>query len=139
MASQSKSPFLNPSSGIPAGYMGAPIVQSYDLTALTATGTITLNVAGTNGAGIRRGIIRIKSSAVNGATTIAIGPITGTDGTNTVQLGATNRLAATAAGVNFDLFAEFVSDLFLTSISFTVTLAGGTTVATINTEIYGSV
>jgi hypothetical protein len=139
MSVQSKSTFLNPCSGIPAGYMGAPIVQAYDLTALTATGTITVNVAGTNGQGVRRGVVRIKSSAVNGATTIAIGSITGTDGTNTVQLGATNRLAATAAGVNFDLFADFVSDLFLTSLSFTVTLAGGTTIATINTEVYGSV
>lgn len=140
MAAQKSSTCTQSSQGILCGYLGSPIVSAYDQTALTATGTITVPTNSNNGVGISRGLIRIQAGlgTVNAATVCAIGAITGTNGTNTVQLGATNRLAATAAGTVWDLLADFVCAILVTSISFTVTLSGGTTIATINTEVFGT-
>lgn len=139
MAAQKASTCTQSAQGILNG-LGVPIVSVYDQTALTATGTITLNTNTNNGIGITRGLIRIQAGlgTVNAATTCAIGAITGTNGTNTVQLGATNRLATTAAGVVWDLLVDFICAILCTSISFTVTLAGATQAATINTEIFGT-
>lgn len=117
--------------------LGTPIVSAYDQTALTATGTITIATSN-NGQGIRQGKIRIQTSSVNGATTTAIGAITCTDGTNTVQLGSTTRIATTAAGTVIDFITEFITAIFATSFSFTVTLGGGSTIATVNSEIFGT-
>jgi hypothetical protein len=135
MTQQATTPFVETSQGLMLGF-GAPISNTYDVTALTATGTITLTPT-TPGTPFTRGRLRIKSSLVNAATTLAIGIITGTDGTNTVTLRGA-PLATTAVGVNFDLNIELVSDLQLTSISFTVTLAGSTQVATINSELFAN-
>ena len=135
MTQQATTPFVETSQGLMLGF-GAPISNTYDVTALTATGTITLTPA-SPGTPFTRGRLRIKSSAVNGSTTLAIGIITGSDGTNTVTLRGA-PLATSAAGANFDLNFEIVSDLQLTSISYTVTLAGGTQLATINSELFAN-
>jgi hypothetical protein len=81
--------------------------------------------------------VRIKSSAVNGVTTILRGNVTVTDGTNTVVVQPA-RAAASAAGTNFDENFDIYTDLQATSISFPVTLAGATLIATINTEVFGN-
>lgn len=137
MSAKTATTCVNSAQGILNG-LGVPIVSAYDQTALTATGTIVIPTVTTGGQGITRGKIRIQSSAVNGATTTAVGNITCTDGTNTVQVGSTNRISATAAGVTFDFITEFIVGILATSFSIPVTLAGGTTIATINTEIFGT-
>jgi hypothetical protein len=135
MAQQSSTPFVQTALGTMLGF-GAPLVQYYDSTALTATGTITLT--GWTGPAITKGKLRIKSAAVNAATTIAIGNITATDGTNTVIIKGT-ALATTSAGSGlFDFLYEWASDLQVTSISFTVTLAGSSTIATIDSELFAN-
>lgn len=132
MTQQASSPFLQPSAAAMIG-LGFPIVNVFDVTALTATGNIVLTLPQP----ITKGQIRLKSSAVNAATTIARGAVTGTDGTNTVRLQPAVS-AATAAGQNFDETFDVLSDLQITSITIPVTLAGATTIATINTELYGN-
>jgi len=133
MTAQASSPFLQPSAAVMLG-LGTPIVQAYDVTALVAAGpgtiTLTFPVACT------KLQIRIKSSAVNGVTTILRGNISLTDGTNTTVVQPARTV--TAAGANFDEIWEIVTDLQATSLSFPVTLAGATTTATINTEVYGN-
>lgn len=136
MTQQATTPFVQTSLGVMLGF-GSPIVQIYDVTALTATGTITLTDTATDAVPFTKGRIRVKSSAVNAATTAAIGIVTGTDGTTTVTLKSA-PLATTAAGTGFDINFDFISDLQLTSISFTVTLAGSSTIATINTELFAN-
>lgn len=115
--------------------LGAPIIQVYDVTVQAASGTITLTPA--NGAVFTKGRLRIKSSAPNAATTVAIGNITVIDGTNTVIVKQA-ALAATAAGTNFDLNFEILTDLQATSISFSTTLGGATTAVTINSEFFAN-
>jgi hypothetical protein len=137
MAVQKSSTCVQTAQGILNG-LGCPIVSAFDQTALTATGTITVATLTPGGGGITRGKIRIQTSAVNGATTLAVGAITCTDGTNTVQVGTTARISVTAAGTTFDFLTEFIVGIFATSFSFPVTLAGGTQAATINTEIFGT-
>src|ERR1700733_8466001 len=114
MTVQSTSPFVIPSGGLMLGF-GAPLLDYFDSTALTATGTITLTPVGPQSTVIpfTRGRLRVKSVTPNAATTIAIGILTGTDGTNTVELGGA-MLAVTAAGTNFDISKEFNCDLQLT-------------------------
>lgn len=115
------------------GGLGVAGVSVYDQTVLAASGTVTIPLPSP----CTKLRIRIKSSGVNAATTIAIGNINLSDGTNTVQAG-TAALATTAAGVNFDLNRELLTDIQAISISFVVTLAGATTTATISTEVYGN-
>jgi hypothetical protein len=134
MAQQSSTPFVQTALGTMLGF-GAPLVTYYDSTALTATGTITLT--GWTGPAITKGKLRIKSTATNGATTLAIGNITVTDGTNTEIIKQT-ALSTTSAGTNFDFLYEWASDLQVTSLSFTVTLAGGTQASTIDSELFGN-
>jgi len=138
MTQQATSPFVQPSGNAMLG-LGAPIIQTYDVTVLAATGTITLTPATsqTNAQPFTKARLRMKSSAVNAATTITIGNVTGSDGTNTVIL-HNAELATTAAGANFDVNMILLSDLQLTSISYTVTLAGTTTAATISSELYAN-
>jgi hypothetical protein len=119
--------------------LGAPILSFFDVTALTATGTITLNLAnaGINAVPITKGRLRIKTTAVNAATTTAIGAVSVTDGTNTVQASAA-LLAVTAVGTAIDIHIDIYSELQVNSISFTVTLAGSATVATVSTEFFAN-
>jgi hypothetical protein len=138
MTQQATTPFVKSSASQMLGH-GSPAIQCYDQTVLAATGTITLTPATSqiNAQPFTQGRLRIKSSAVNAATTQGIGVLTGSDGTNTVVLAST-LLPTTAAGQNFDVIQEFSSDLQLTSLSFTVTLAGATTAATISSELFAN-
>lgn len=131
MTAQATSPFVQTALGTTQGWVSR--VQAYDQTVLAATGTITLT---TFAIPITKARLRIKSSAVNAATTQAIGIVTGTDGTSTVTLSPA-LLATSAAGTSFDLTTDLFSDLQLTSISFTVTLAGGAQASTISSELFG--
>jgi hypothetical protein len=132
MTQQATTPFIQTSAAMLLG-LGAPIQNIYDVSALAATGNVVITFV----TPVTKGQIRSKSSATNGATTILRGAVTGTDGTNTVRLQPA-WAAATAAGQNFDEIYEFVSDLQLTSLTIPFTLAGATTVATINTEVFGN-
>lgn len=134
MTAQATSPFTQTSAAAMLG-LGVSAVQAYDATALVAAGpaTITLALAPVPCTKLQ---IRIKSSAVNGVTTILRGNISVTDGTNTVVVQPAR--AVTAAGANFDEIWEIITDIQATSISFPVTLAGATTTATINTEVFGN-
>lgn len=78
--------------------------------------------------------IRVKTTSVNGATTITW-KVTGTDGTTTQQLVAPSPV--TAAGTNIDNNAFIYTDLNLTSI--TVALTSGVNTATYDVEIAGGV
>jgi hypothetical protein len=135
MTAQATSPFLQPSAAAMLG-LGFPIVNVFDVTALAAVGptTITLPIPAPGATKLQ---VRIKTSAVNAATTILRGAVSVTDGTNTVGVQPA-RAAATAAGANFDENFDVYVDINVTSISFPVTLGGGTTIATINTEVYGN-
>jgi hypothetical protein len=132
MTAQATSPFLNTSAAVLLG-LGAPIANLYDVTALTATGNVTITFA----TPVTKGQIRSKSSATNAATTALRGAVTGTDGTNTVRLQPA-WVAATAAGQNFDEIYDFCSDLQLTSLTIPFTLGGGATIVTINTEVFAN-
>lgn len=138
MTQQAQTPFIDTSSSAMMG-LGAPIIQTYDVTTQAASGTITLtpSTSQPNAQPFTKGRLRIKSSGVNAATTIAIGALTGTDGTNTVLLKPA-LLPVTGAGQNFDISTEFISDLQLISVSFSTTLAGATTAATINSEMFAN-
>lgn len=113
--------------------IGSPILQAFDVTALAATGNITINF----GKGVSKFQVRCKSSATNGVTTILRGVVTATDGTNVYRVAAPWN-SATAAGQNFDEIYDVVLDIWATSITIAYTLGGATTVTTINTEIYGN-
>lgn len=138
MAAQASSTCIQSAQGILTGF-GAPIVSAYDQTALTATGNIVVPTVTPGGIGITRGKIRVQIYTLNAATTIAMGGITCTDGTTTVQVGATNRVAATAAGTQLDFLTDFIVGIIATSFTIPITLAGSTTTATVNTEIFGTV
>jgi hypothetical protein len=134
MTAQATTPFTNTSAAAMLG-LGVPVAQAFDVTALAAVGPTTITIAlPTPCTKIQ---MRIKSSAVNGATTILRGQVTLTDGTNTTVVEPA-RAAATAAGANFDENFDIYTDLQANSISFPVTLGGGTTTATINTEVFGN-
>src|SRR5215472_14632892 len=98
MTVQANTPFVNTSSSGMIG-KGAPIIQVYDVTVLAAAGPTTITLTVPNGY-MTKGQVRLKSSAVNAATTITIGNITLSDGTNTVL--SRPAQAATAAGQNLD-------------------------------------
>ena len=134
MTQQAFTPFTQTSASTMLG-LGAPIVQAYDTTVLAAAGptTITLTFSGP----VSKGRLRIKSNATNGATTIAIGTITMTDGVSTVLV-KPSALPVTGAGQNFDVSFELVTDMNATSLSFAVTLAGATMATTILTEFFGN-
>lgn len=132
MTQQATTPFTNTSAALTLG-MGAPIVQVYDVTAQTASGTITLTFSQP----ITKGQLRVKSSGVNAATTAAIGAVTVTDGTNVVVVKEQFLLTDTA-GQNFDILLRFACDIQATSLSFATTLAGATIAATINSEFFGN-
>jgi hypothetical protein len=132
MTQQATTPFARTSSPLTMG-MGAPIVQTYDVTVQTANGTITLTFSQP----ITKGQLRVKSSGVNAATTVAIGAVTVTDGTN-VAVVYGQLLPATAAGQNFDRMIRFACDIQATSLSFSTTLGGTTTAATISSEFFGN-
>ena len=129
MTQQAQSPMLNTSSGAMLG-LGAPIVQVYDVSTLTANGTITL----TPSSPFSKGRLRVKSSALAAAGTPALGAVTVTDGANTCVV-TQQLMAAGAAGVNFDVSLEFVTDLAATSLSFPVTTAAA---CTFNSELFGN-
>jgi hypothetical protein len=132
MTQQLQTPFVNTSASAMLG-LGAPIVQVYDVTAQTASGPITLTFSQP----ITKGRLRVKSSGVNAVTTAAIGAVTVTDGTNVVVVKPA-LLPATAAGQNFDVSVEIITDIQATSLSFSTTLGGATTTATINSEFFGN-
>lgn len=132
MTQQATTPFTNTSAAVLLG-LGAPIGIFYDVTALTATGNVTI----TFNTPVTKGQIRSKSSATNAATTALRGAVTATDGTNTVRIQPA-WTAATAAGQNFDEIYDFCSDLQITSITIPFTLGGGTTIVTINTEVFAN-
>jgi len=135
MTAQASTPFTQTSAGAMVG-LGVAAVQAYDATALAAAGptTITIPLAPVPCTKLQ---VRIKSSAVNAVSTILRGQVTVTDGTNTVVVQQA-RAAATAAGANFDENFDVFTDIQATSLSFPVTLAGATTTATINTEVFGN-
>jgi hypothetical protein len=132
MTQQATSPFVNTSASAMLG-LGAPIVQTYDVTAQTASGPITLTFSQP----ITKGRLRVKSSGLNAATTVAIGAVTVSDGTNVVVVKPA-LLAATTAGQNFDVSVEIITDIQATSLTFGTTLGGATTTATINSEFFGN-
>lgn len=132
MTAQATTPFLNTSAAVLLG-LGAPIANIYDVTALAATGNITITFP----VAVTKGQIRSKSSATNAATTALRGAVTATDGTNTVRIQPA-WAATTAAGQNFDETYDFVSDLQITSITIPFTLAGATTTTTISTEVFAN-
>jgi hypothetical protein len=132
MTQQATTPFVNTSASAMLG-LGAPIVQTYDVTAQSASGNITLTFSQP----ITKGRLRVKSSGVNAVTTIAIGAVTVTDGTNVVVVNPA-LLPATTAGQNFDRSIEIITDIQATSLTFGTTLGGATTTATINSEFFGN-
>lgn len=134
MASVSKTTCVNSSQGTLNGF-GVPILAAFDQTALAATGTITL---ASLSPAITKGKIRIQINGVNVATTLAIGAITATDGITPYQVGPSANVATTAAGTFLDFIRDFVLGINATSFAFTVTLAGGTQAATVNTELFGT-
>lgn len=71
------------------------------------------------------GKIRVKITPAAGGTG-QVGTITGTDGTTTLAIYPGDS-AAGAANAVVERMVEFISDLKLTSITVTVTAAGGTT------------
>jgi len=135
MAAVTTSACTNPAASTLLGF-GAPIGFGFDSTAMTATATTTIAITGCPG--ITKGKIRIQCTNPNAATTFAVGLITATDGTTTVQVGGTTTFAATAAGTKFDFIKEFVLPISANSFSIVFTLAGSTTTGTVNTEIYGN-
>jgi hypothetical protein len=132
MTQQATTPFSSTSASLTLG-MGAPIVQAYDVTAQTASGTITLAFSQP----ITKGQLRIKSTGVNAATTSSIGAVTVTDGTNVVVV-SDPLLPATTAGQNFDRLLRFACDIQATSLSFATTLGGATEAVTLNSEFFGN-
>lgn len=97
------------------------------------TTTVTFNTFPGPGF-LRWAVIRVKTTSVNGATTITW-KATGTDGTTTVQF--IPPTATTAAGTQIDNNYLIWSDLNLTSIA--VALTSGVNTATYDIEIAGGV
>jgi hypothetical protein len=134
MTLQASSPFLQSSQGTMTG-LGVPVVSVYDVTALAAAGPTNITIAlPTPCTKIR---VRQKSSLVNAATTILRGAVTITDGVNTTRVQPAVT-AASAAGQNTDENFDIYTDLQTTSITIPITLAGATTIATMNTEVFGN-
>lgn len=93
------------------------------------TTTVTFNTFPGSGV-FRQGLIRVKTTAVNGATTITW-KATLTDGTTTVQI--VPPTATTAAGTFVDNVFPFITDLNANSL--TVSLTSGTNTATYDVEV----
>jgi hypothetical protein len=132
MTQQASTPFTNTSAGATVG-LGASIAQVYDVTALAATGNIVIQLP----VACTKIQVRSKSTAVNAATTILRGAVTVSDGANVVRVQPAAS-AATAAGQNFDENFDVYTDIQVTQITIPYTLAGATTVATIDTEVFGN-
>jgi hypothetical protein len=132
MTQQAATPFVNTSAALTLG-MGAPIVQTYDVTVQTVSGTITLTFSQP----ITKGRLRVKSSGVSATTTITVGNVTVTDGTNVVIVKPAFE-PVTTAGQNFDLLLEFAVDIQAISLSFATVLGGTAIAATINSEFFGN-
>ena len=94
----------------------AQAVTAGTATAFTLTGFVNY---------VRSGKIRVKTTAAPASSTITGIVITGTDGTTTVTLGSYAYVATTAAQL-VDLLFEFISELNLTTVTVTITEAGGT-------------
>lgn len=122
--------FGGPPSTAAAGGGNVATAQATAVVVNATTTTVTFNALGTGNAVARQGWVRLKSTSVNGATTITC-KITGTDGTTTQQLAPVP--AATAAGTNIDWVFPFMSDLNLTSIA--VAITSGVNTATYDVEV----
>ena len=107
--------------------------QAISVLLSAGTGTITFNAFPGPGF-LRWALIRVKSTAVNAATTLTW-KATATDGSTTQQL--IPPTATTAAGTQIDNNYFGYSDLNLTSIVVAVT--GGVNTATVDIEIAGGV
>lgn len=123
------------------GY-GSGSNYGYGIAPLTATGSLTVAAATTTpatggqpfnlngGPPPSRGLLRLRSSSTNVATTQAVA-VTATDGTTTLNIAA---VSVTTAGQDFERTFEINTDLGITSITATNTLGGGTTVTTLEME-----
>jgi hypothetical protein len=137
-------PFINPVSQSLPGF-GSPTSGGYAIQALVAAGPTTITIAATSttpsangipfnlngGPPPSRGKVHVRTSSVNAATTTSF-IITVTDGTTTYQVDAVGN---TAVGVAVDFTQEFNTDLAITSVSVAVTLAGSSTIATVEVEV----
>lgn len=121
-----------PAVTLAAGGNTGLFAQAIAVVVNATTTTVTFNSFPGNGV-IRQGYIRVKTTAVNGATTITW-KATLTDGTTTVQI--VPPTATTAAGTQIDNLFPFMTDLNATSI--TVSLTSGTNTATYDLEIAGN-
>lgn len=90
--------------------------------ATTPAGGTAFNTSG--GPAPSRGRIRLRSSAVNAATTTLINSITVTDGTTTLTIAGPG--VVTVAGATVDLSFELNTDLGITSITVSITTAVNT-------------
>lgn len=139
-------PFINPISQSMPGFGSPSYYGAATQVITTTTGLTTLVIANTSttpssngtpfntsgGPPPSRGKVRIRATAINASTTVAV-TITVTDGTTTAQIAV---IPATVAGLAaFDYSFEFTTDLSITSVSFNVTLGGGTFTATIDAEV----
>jgi hypothetical protein len=120
---------IMPGLGNPTEYV-ALVAQNQPINAATAnvlTGFINY---------VRSGKIRIKSTSAPAASQVTAILITGTDGVTTVTLyqDATARTAATL----LDFLYDFISELNLTTITVTITLANAGTAQTWDFEICGN-
>lgn len=120
---------LMPGFGAPTEYQLAAAV------ALTHTGaTISTAFTGFNNA-VRTGKIRLQTVVpVVASTTITAIKITGTDGTTTVTL--YQDAVARTAGENESLVFNFISDLYLTTVTVAITAGNaGASDTTMDIEI----
>jgi hypothetical protein len=99
--------------------------------ALSATTTTTQTLT----SAVRNGRIRVKYSAVNGATTLQT-KITMTDGTTTFVVLPTTPVST--AGDLQDFVIDYNLDINANSISVVSTLAGATQTATLDIEVAGN-
>lgn len=117
--------------------MGSPttVVQRVGVTTNIGTTVVTLPSSGSFAPTISWGKVRAKANSIGVNATFLIAKITATDGATTVSLYGGDA-AATAAGVGLDEQFEFVSELKLTSISVSITVA--TANSTCDVEVAGS-
>lgn len=118
-----------PAVTLAAGGNTGAFAQAVGVVVNNTTTNVTFNTLPGPGF-VRAGIVRVKTTSVNGATTITW-KATGTDGVTTQQLIPPS--ATTAAGTNIDNNAEFYTDLNLTSV--TIALTSGVNTATYDVEI----
>ena len=120
-----------PAVTLAAGGNTGLFAQAIGVIVNNATVTVTFNTFPGPGF-VRAGIIRVKTTSVNGAATAISWKATGTDGVTTQQLIPPSP-ATTIAGQGIDNNAEFFCDLNLTSIS--VAITDTTNTATFDCEI----